>query len=132
MTVSTATIGVATRKILIVDDEKQVRMITELMLTQFGFEVLTASDGLEALEVLHAESEEVGVVLMDLNMPRMSGQETYRRMRSERLDTQVVFTSGYDELELEEPDDRVVGFLRKPFSLETLLSMVRQALTRDS
>lgn len=122
----------ATQKVLIVDDEKQVRTITELMLTQFGFEVLCASDGHEALEVLDARFEEVGLVLMDLSMPKMSGEETFRRMRQARSDVQVVYTSGYDESEVKGPRDGVVGFLKKPFELEALLSTVRGALGSHS
>lgn len=116
------------KKILIVDDEKQVRKITELMLTQFGFEVLSAADGHEALEVLDARSDEVGLVLMDLSMPKLSGEETFQRMRSSRPGVKVVFTSGYDESQIKGSREGVMGFLKKPFELETLLSTVRRGL----
>jgi len=119
-------------KVLVVDDEKQVRTITELMLTQFGFEVLTASDGPEALELLAARVDEVGLVLMDLSMPKMTGEETYRRMRESWSDLKVVFTSGYDESELKGDKEGVVGFLKKPFELETLLGTVRRGLGTGS
>ena len=133
MTVSTgAAASVARSKVLIVDDEKQVRTITELMLTQFGFEVLSASDGPEALELLDSRSSEVGLVLMDLSMPKMSGEETFQRMRQSRSDVRVVFISGYDESEIKGSRDGVVGFLKKPFELERLLSTVRRGLDSGS
>ena len=120
--------GEVSQKVLIVDDEKQVRTITELMLTQFGFEVLTASDGHEALEIMESRISEVGLVLMDLSMPKMSGEETFRRMRAQWPNVRVAFTSGYDESEMKMSKDGVVGFLKKPFELEVLLSLVRRGL----
>lgn len=120
--------GAVTKKVLVVDDENQVRSITELMLTQFGFEVLTASDGPEALEILDTRIDEVGLVLMDLSMPKMSGEETYRRMRQLSSDLPVAFTSGYDKSEMTLSGDGIAGFLKKPFELEALLSLVRRGL----
>lgn len=117
-------------KILVVDDEVQVRNITELMLSQFGFEVITARDGHDALDILDQRVEEVGLVLMDLSMPRLSGEETFSRMRESHTHLKVVFTSGYDPSEVGSALDAegVHGFLKKPFELETLLSTVRRVL----
>lgn len=121
-------------KVLVVDDEVQVRNITELMLAQFGFEVITARDGHDALEILDQRVEEVGLVLMDLSMPRLSGVETFSRMRESHPGLGVVFTSGYDASEVESSldADGVHGFLKKPFDLETLLSTVRRVLAPGS
>ena len=95
-------------------------------------EPLSASDGHEALELLDDRFDQVGLVLMDLSMPRMSGEETFRRMREAGSDVRVVFTSGYDESEVQDLRDGVVGFLKKPFELEALLSLVRRGLSGDA
>ena len=91
---------------------------------------LEAEDGLEGLDVLQARGAEIGLVLLDMSMPRMSGREALAAIR--RLDHRpatVIFT-GYAAGE-EEFDD-VEGIIEKPFTMKQLLDYVRQALLSDA
>ena len=67
--------------VLLVDDEKNVRRSTELLLRGFGFEVLAACDGAQAIEMFASASSRIDVVLLDLTMPRMNGTETLKELR---------------------------------------------------
>ena len=112
--------------VLLVDDERNVRQSTKMLLEEFGFEVLVARDGVEALEVFHRHGERIGAVLLDLTMPRMDGLETLKELR--RLsNVPVVLMSGYGATPFEatpegpEPD----AVLAKPYSAERLLSALQ-------
>jgi signal transduction histidine kinase/CheY-like chemotaxis protein len=109
-------------KVLIVDDERTVREVTADMVAALGFETLTAADGQEGVEVFRAHAPEVGLVLLDLTMPRMSGEEAFREMRRMRPDVRVVLMSGFTEKEATSQfaGKRLAGFLQKPFSMDAL------------
>jgi two-component system cell cycle sensor histidine kinase/response regulator CckA len=116
--------------ILVVDDEQQVRTITELMLTQFGFRVLTAEDGAAGVRTFAEHADEIDLVVMDLTMPKLSGEQAFVEMRKRRPDARIVLTSGYNESEAvgRLASSGVTAFLQKPFELEQLLTTVRRAL----
>ena len=116
--------------ILVVDDEQQVRTITELMLAQFGFRVLTAEDGAAGVKTFAEHADEIDLVVMDLTMPKLSGEQAFVEMRKRRPDARIVLTSGYNESEAvgRLASSGVTAFLQKPFELEQLLSTVRKAL----
>jgi CheY-like chemotaxis protein len=94
-----------------------------------GYRVLTAGCGNEALEILTDRAEDADLVLTDLVMPGLSGRDLSVRLRALPRVPRVVFTSGYsaDHLERFElaPDDH---FVQKPFTMETLVSKVREVL----
>ncbi len=116
--------------ILVVDDEQQVRTITELMLAQFGFRVLTAEDGAAAVRVFSENVAEIDLVLMDLTMPKLSGEQAFLEMRKVKPDSRIILTSGYNESEAvgRLSSSGVTAFLQKPFELEQLLRVVKAAL----
>ena len=116
--------------ILVVDDEQQVRTITELMLAQFGFRVLTAEDGAAGVKTFAEHADEIDLVVMDLTMPKLSGEQAFVEMRKRRPDARIVLTSGYNESEAvgRLASSGVTAFLQKPFELEQLLTTVRKAL----
>ncbi|HUJ74478.1 MAG TPA: response regulator, partial [bacterium] len=116
--------------VLVVDDEASIRSVARRMLLHLGFEVLEAADGQEAVDTLRAHRDQVKLVVLDLTMPRMSGAETLRQMRSVRQDVPVILMSGYNE---KVALDRLVGrnlggFLQKPFKLEQLRERMRALL----
>lgn len=117
--------------ILIVDDEENVREPTKFMLSRFGFTVLTAEDGLQALEIFRNRSLEINCVLLDMTMPRLSGLETFRMMREIRNDIPVVLTSGFSAEDafqkFQEPG--LAGFLQKPYRLKELRSRLEEIFT---
>ena len=116
--------------LLVVDDEEGVRIVASDLLRSMGFEVITASDGLEALEIYRLAADSIRGVLMDLTMPHLDGVETFRELR--RLDPacRVVLTSGYNEQEAIQDflGKGLAGFVQKPFLRVDLQRAIRQAL----
>ena len=119
-------------KILVVDDEQAVRESLRRSLRFNGYEVLTANDGLEAVETVRAENPEL--LILDVMMPNMDGLEVCRTLRSEGWDRPILVLTARDGV-----SDRVAGldagaddYLPKPFALEELLARVRVALRHGS
>jgi len=109
--------------ILVVDDDPAIRAFVQLALEDTGYEVIVATDGLDALEAIR--EREPGLILLDMRMPRMNGWEfaaAYRREWSPRAPI-VIMTAGR-EATLSEVG--AAGWLGKPFDLEQLLSSARQ------
>ena len=115
--------------VLVVEDDPAVRRVAIRGLTSCGYEVLSAGDGGEALEILRERSD-VSMVITDMVMPRMSGPELAARLRQEAPRLPILFLSGYaaaaaigrDDLRGDEP------FLQKPFTPADLASAVRSVL----
>jgi len=116
--------------ILLVEDQQMVRDATKAMLEHFGFEVLTARDGLEAVEIFRVRAHDIRLVLTDLSMPRMNGWETLTSLRKIRPDIPVILASGYDEAQVmaAENPEQPQAFVAKPFQLATLRPAVDKAL----
>ncbi|MBY0456170.1 MAG: response regulator, partial [Gemmataceae bacterium] len=101
---------------LVADDEPTVRQVGELLLRQLGYEVLTAANGAEAIDLFHAHADRVRLVLLDLMMPVMDGAEALAAIR-ERSMVPVVLCSGYTaEAVPAELADATTGFLQKPYA----------------
>ena len=109
-------------KILLVDDEENVRAVGRDMLQELGFEVLTASDGRQALEVFMEHQDKLLCVLMDLTMPHMDGEQAFRELRRINPEVRIIMTSGYNEQAVSQKflGKGLSGFLQKPFRLSTL------------
>ena len=119
-------------KSLVVDDEQAVRESLRRSLRFNGYEVLTANDGLEAVETVRAENPEL--LILDVMMPNMDGLEVCRTLRSEGWDRPILVLTARDGV-----SDRVAGldagaddYLPKPFALEELLARVRSLVRRAS
>lgn len=116
-------------KILVVDDDEDIRVVLQEVLADAGFQVQGARDGTEALALLHQESG--WMVLLDLLMPRIDGWQVLQRLQQEpalRTDTKVVVMSAGWRLDSIEPTlnrDIVVASLRKPVEIEDLLQLAR-------
>lgn len=115
---------------LIVDDEESVRGLARVMLEEMGFSVLTASDGREGVEVFRREAERISVVLLDMTMPHMDGEETFREMRRIRKDVPTILSSGYNEKSatVRFAGKGLAGFIQKPYGYKDLLAIVRKVL----
>lgn len=122
-----------TGTVLLVDDEDSVRTLGARMLERIGFQVLVASDGQEALELYQVCQREIALVLLDLTMPYMDGEETFQRLRHFDPQVRVVMTSGYTETEMAArcSGQPRCGFLQKPYTLEALTQRLREALGED-
>jgi PAS domain S-box-containing protein len=119
--------------ILIADDEESVCAVGQQILEHMGFHVLTASHGREALEHFREHADEIVCVLLDLTMPHMDGEETFREMRRLRPGVTVLLCSGYNEQDTIErfSGKGLAGFLQKPYSMGELRDKLRAILTGE-
>jgi CheY-like chemotaxis protein len=120
----------APERILLVEDEPNVRRIAKRILERHGYTVLEASNGLEALRVMERRQEPIALVLTDLVMPEMGGRELASRLRVVSPTSRVLFMSGYTEDAVLRQSVMEPGavFLDKPFTFDTLIRKVREAL----
>jgi PAS domain S-box-containing protein len=112
--------------VLVADDEPGIRDFARRVLERSGFEVIVAEDGVEAVEHVRAHQRELRLVLLDLTMPRLGGEEALLDMRALGFTGPVIRWSGYAMNEA--APDPLAPFLRKPFSAEELLGMVGRVL----
>ena len=119
--------------VLVVDDEKLVRDAAKGTLERFGYTVLTATNGSEALDVVRA-SGGIDLVLLDLTMPVMDGEETLRRLRLLRPQLRVVLSSGFNEVEAVRhfTGKGLAAFIQKPYAARTLAQTVKLAMEKGS
>ena len=119
----------ASGKVLLADDEPEVLRFVGRVLERAGFDVVSAVDGAEAVERFTEAAADFDLVVLDLSMPRMNGEEAFRAIRALRPDIPVLITSGYDEAEalarFDRTDERL-GFLGKPYRVAELRGRVRQ------
>ena len=117
------------QKILVVDDEEQVRTVVGEVLRSLGYEVLVADDGVEALEVVE-KTPNLDLVLTDVVMPNMGGFEMVNELQTQRPEIEVIFMSGYagDEELVAQVSDGKARFLAKPFAPGDLERKVQIAL----
>ena len=117
--------------ILLIDDERVVRTVAESVLGHAGFKTLSASDGVEGVEMVRSHGDQIALVLLDLTMPRMSGSDTLRVIRQVRPELPVVICSGY-LLDLDdfanEVGIRPDGLIQKPYKVSELPLVVRQII----
>ncbi len=125
-----ATAHRGTETVLLVDDDAAVRELARHVLEKYGYRVLVAGEGNEALEIGRRHDGEISLLVSDLVMPNMGGQQLASRLAALRPGLRVLFLSGY-------ADDAVVlhgmitpdtPFLQKPFSPDSLAAMVRHVL----
>ncbi len=118
--------------ILLVDDQEMIRELGERILRPYGYHVLTAADGAEALRLYRQWGPSIDLVILDLLMPGLSGPETFRELRRLNPDVRVLISSGYyADREGQMPEcEGAVGRVSKPYHPEELARGVRMALDR--
>jgi DNA-binding response OmpR family regulator len=116
---------------LVVDDEPAIRRLLERILTREGYAVLTAGDGIEALECL--EREPVRLLFLDLRLPRLGGLSVLRRLREHPSPPRTVVMSGLADLELMQEVVTLGAFdyLHKPLSIDRVLVIATSGLVLD-
>jgi PAS domain S-box-containing protein len=116
--------------ILVVDDEEIVRNFLRQALTRAGYDILLAENGVEALSVFSRNASRISLVLLDLVMPVMSGEEALPHLLTMKPDVPVVVSSGQSEEEcmrkMQKP--RVAGFMQKPYNFNSLAAKVQEVL----
>ncbi len=118
--------------ILLVEDEDAVRNVARLVLESRGYRVLEAANGVEALELAHRHAGTIDLLLSDLVMPRMNGQQLAERLAVESPAVRVLLMSGYPDRVVPSgaATDPRFEFLSKPFQPSTLARRVRECLDR--
>ena len=116
--------------VLVVEDDENLRETFALTLKVFDFSVLTAEDGVAALDLFRQHRGEIGCVLCDVVMPRMNGWETLTALRQLAPDLPVILLSGYSEAEAKAGNhpDQPQAFLRKPCEVRVLINAIKQVL----
>jgi CheY-like chemotaxis protein len=119
-------------RVMIVDDEPVALMLFEELLNDGGYEVITAQTGFECLDHFTRDSECVDVAILDLSLPFMDGDETFRRLRTIAPDVPVLLTTGFIMRERLDAmfDLGLAGFMPKPVAPEELLSQIALVLPR--
>jgi PAS domain S-box-containing protein len=118
------TIIKGTETILVAEDDSTIRLVTEKLLGNAGYSVITAINSSDALSVAQKHSGSIDLLLSDMVMPGISGKELYNKIHSHYPEMKVLFTSGYTS----EIADLGTPFLQKPFNQKILLEKVRMVL----
>jgi PAS domain S-box-containing protein len=120
-----------TERILLVDDEASINLVGGAMLKDLGYTVETVHDGLEAINRLRASSSrEFSLVILDMNMPRLGGKETFDNIKQLFPDLKILICTGYSDGMLDDGDfmKNVDGFLQKPYTIQDMAYKVREVL----
>lgn len=123
----------AGRTILVVDDDRTVRAVTQRILEHAGFRVALAEDGSAGLEA-YAANPGIALVLLDMTMPQMDGEEAFRELRRLDPNVKVLLTSGYSEQDATESfaGKGLAGFIQKPYRPQELLGRIFDAIGDDA
>jgi PAS domain S-box-containing protein len=116
--------------VLIVDDEQVVRDTARKALEHSGYEVLLAGSGIEAIDLFKCHPDQIDLVILDLSMPGMSGEEAMPELKKIRPKAKVLISSGYSETQAMRlfKGQEVCGFVQKPYTAASLTEKVRFAL----
>jgi len=138
-TIAAETVAAATHHpatILLVDDDETVRAVGKDMLTRLGHTVFTAVDGRDCLDVFAKGKAAIDVIILDLTMPKLTGEEAFRELRQLDPAVRVIISSGYNEEEIRHrfAGKGLAGFIQKPYTLAALTDILAKALNhkRDS
>jgi two-component system cell cycle sensor histidine kinase/response regulator CckA len=116
--------------ILLAEDHEGLRQSAQEMLEALGYSVIVASDGLEAVRLFKANCEQIGLVILDVVMPSLSGPDAFLQMTALQPNLQVVFTTGYtsEATALTSMLERGASILQKPYSQRSMSQMIRSVL----
>jgi CheY-like chemotaxis protein len=125
--------GPGRRVILFADDESFIRELGALVLRQNGFEVLLAEDGAQAVDLYRREGRRIDVVILDLGMPNLTGEESLHQITAINPDVRVLLSSGSVDMDSSVCDrPQVRGFIAKPYRLTDLITHIQAALGTDA
>src|SRR5262249_44163353 len=121
-------------KVLVIEDQEEVRTLAATVLRAYGYHVIEAASGAEALVLAQEHSSEIHLLLTDVILPGMNGKEVSERIRALNPRLKVLFMSGYtaDIIARRGIPERDVAYLPKPFSPDSLAAKVREVLTDPS
>ncbi|MCP5099496.1 MAG: response regulator [Chloroflexi bacterium] len=135
--VETAVFQLTNATILVIDDEETILETVSDMLFEIGYQVIIANSGESGLSSYQEKMNQIGIVLLDLSMPGLSGRETFNALRRLNPDVNIILSSGYSQQEVKERyfqnDDEFdyTQFLSKPYEPDTLVNLIHNSLTQD-
>ncbi len=124
----------STGTILVVDDEESVLRTTSRMLQYFGFTVVATQDAREGIRIYRERRRDIAAVLLDMTMPQLNGEATFREIRSVDPKAKIILMSGYTEQDATSrfANKGLTGFIQKPFQLRQLFSQLQETLRETS
>ncbi len=116
--------------VLVIDDEGSVREAVSDILDMIGVAVITAENGREGLAQFQKYQQQIKLIMLDMQMPIMNGEETFKAIRQIDPNVKILFSSGYSESQtLKQFNDfQATTFLQKPYDLDTLITKVEKEL----
>ncbi|MEM7331041.1 MAG: response regulator [Chloroflexota bacterium] len=116
------------RVVLVIDDDERIRESLDDMLEIMDVQVLKASNGTTGINIFREYLSEINLVLLDLSMPGLSGEETHQKLHEISSDIPILLMSGYSESEVSERfvDSKFEGFLQKPYTFDVLVEHVEK------
>jgi PAS domain S-box-containing protein len=120
--------------VLVVDDEEIVRVTAKHTLERYGYRTMLAGDGAGALEAYRSQPADISLVLLDLTMPVMNGEETLRHLQALNPGVKVLLSSGFNEVEAVQrfAGKGLAGFIQKPYTAAGLAEKVKEVLVGES
>ena len=120
--------------VLVVADEEIIRRTAKAMLERHGYTVVLAEDGQRGVELFRVLADHVALVLLDMTMPVMGGEEAFRRLKEIRPDVKVILSSGYNQVEAIRrfTGKGLAGFIQKPYSSTALTEKVHAILKQTA
>ena len=123
----------AKETVLLIDDDEMVADVGEQILNKYGYQVVSAKSGKEAIEVYMANQDRIDMVILDMIMPEMSGEETYGQLKMINPKVKVLLSSGCS---IDGQANKILkqgcnGFIQKPFNISELLEKIRQILAPE-
>ena len=121
-----------TETILLAEDELEVRRLVKTVLEEFGYKVIEAVDGEDAINRFTENKDRIDIVILDVIMPKKNGREAYNELKNIKPDIKTIFISGYTEdiIKREDIFEMRLNFIAKPVSPSDLLEKIREALDK--
>jgi PAS domain S-box-containing protein len=112
--------------VLVIDDEEPVREAVRDILEMEGIKVITAANGAKGVELYRRQAEAINLVVLDLSMPGLGGEETFQALRAANPQVNVILSSGYSEAEVSRrfQEDQIVDFVQKPFDVADFVERI--------
>lgn len=113
--------------VLLVDDEEIIRMTTGEILEELGFDVVSAGTGSEGLDIYRADNSRIGLVILDMTLPDITGAELFTEMKKISPDVKFLLTSGYRQDMSSDGID--AAFIQKPYTMNDLDKKLKEFLS---
>lgn len=123
-------IPMRTCTVMLVEDDEIVRQMATEMFATLGHHVIPAEDGIEALQLYRLHRELIDVVFLDLNMPRMDGEEAFSKLKKIAEKVKVILVSGYPEQKITEKffSKGLAGYIQKPYSFAAICNKLQMII----